>query len=835
VRQHFLLERSILARLQHPGIARLLDGGITSEGVPYFALEHIEGRSLMRYCEEESLGTEERIRLLVKVCDAVHYAHRNLVVHRDLKPSNILVLADGEPKLLDFGIAKLLEAQGGDAPATRVMTPEYAAPEQVRGEVVTTATDVYALGLLLYELLTGERPFARRASTPATLVRAILEEDPIPPSRVPTPRSRSLRGDLDAIAMKALRKEPDRRYPSAEALAEDLRRYLGGLPVVARGDARGYRLRKFLRRHLWGVSAAAAVLIVLVGGITATAWQAREARDQARRARAIQSFLVSLFRSSDPAQAKAHNVTAKEILDRGATRVETELKDQPEIQVELWRVLAELYARFSDHGRSAELLRRALALQTARAPNDELEIARLQLQLASTLWDQGKTNESDRLVREALPVLERRLGEKSPEVADALDVVAAVCSARGDGECSERYHRRSLEIRRKLFGEDSLEYATEANNLAVLLLYRGDLAESERLNRVAADVRRRRLGLEDPATLLSLHNLAMLLFQTGRMNEHEQIVREILPVEERVLGPEHDWTRLGRQMLARLHAISGRYAEAKRLVQAAIAAGRTRYGEPSEAVGMALVHLSSVEGWRGDLDAAERVGQSAVAMLDRVGVAAGAAFARSELAETLLERGRFSEAEALLREATRMLRETLGPRGRFLADAVDRLGMVVFRRGRREEARAFHEEALGIHLATHNPAGAARARAHLVATLPAGAPQREALLRQAFADLRRTFPIEHPWAMEATLALGAFLTERGRAQEAQPLLAEALLVRRKLYGPRSPRTAEAQLRLALCLRALGRAGEARRLLALAKPVLEAAGAFYEPFLREAKR
>ncbi len=297
----FLRERQILARLHHPGIARLLGGGITPEGTPYFALEYVEGRPLGHYCEQEALGLAARLTLFLQVCDAVDYLHRNLVVHRDLKPSNILVTAAGEPRLLDFGIAKLLEEgeAGATRTVTRMMTPEYAAPEQIRGEDVTTVTDVFTLGAILYELLSGERPFRHRSGQLETLERAILEEDPPPPSQAQGPgaalpdggaelRSRRLRGDLDAIVMKALRKEPDRRYPSVEALAGDVRRHLQGLPVGARGDARGYRLGRFLRRHRLAMAASALVLLALTGGLLGTAWQARRAesaRQEAERQR----------------------------------------------------------------------------------------------------------------------------------------------------------------------------------------------------------------------------------------------------------------------------------------------------------------------------------------------------------------------------------------------------------------------------------------------------------------------------------------------------------------------------------------------------------------------
>src|SRR5215207_8326514 len=336
VLRRFRDERQILASLDHPGIARLLDGGVTADGVPWFAMEYVAGTPLDRYCDEHGLTVDERLTLFARVCEAVAFAHRNLVVHRDLKPSNVLVTDDGVVKLLDFGIAKLLQPQPQPErePITQVgpraMTPEYAAPEQVRGEPVTTATDVYALGAILYALLTGQRAHRLDRRTAAEVERVVCDTNPEPPSvavtrtidvghadgsreritpeRVSEARGtdsgrlrRRLRGDLDTIVLKALHKDPVRRYASADALLEELRRYRAGLPVQARPDSRLYRIGKFVRRHRLGVAAGAAVLLSLVGGLAGTLWQARAASRaaaaasrEAAKARAVTEFVVGL-------------------------------------------------------------------------------------------------------------------------------------------------------------------------------------------------------------------------------------------------------------------------------------------------------------------------------------------------------------------------------------------------------------------------------------------------------------------------------------------------------------------------------------------------------------
>jgi serine/threonine-protein kinase len=419
-RRRFLQERQILARLEHPGIARLLDGGVTAEGTPFFVMEHVEGRPVTAYCNEQNFGIEQRLRVFLEICDAVQYAHRNLVVHRDLKPSNILVDAAGRVKLLDFGIAKLL-AEGDDgAPAEatrsvlRAMTPEYAAPEQVRGDPVTTATDVYVLGVLLYELLAGQRPYRVGRGPISELERAILEEEPLRPSARTTggaglpgigPRElqRRLRGDLDGIVLKALEKEPERRYPSAEALATDIRRHLQGLPVSAHGDRLAYRTWKFARRHRLSMAAAGLGFLSLIGGLIGTTWQAQRAAREARKAEVVKDFLKSLFSASDPKEAQGKERTARQLLEDGARRIETELKDQPEVQSEVARLIAAVYRELGEYDRAAPLLSADLERHRKLDGPRSLAVAESLTQLADVIFrlDDGQVRESSLPVESA--------------------------------------------------------------------------------------------------------------------------------------------------------------------------------------------------------------------------------------------------------------------------------------------------------------------------------------------------------------------------------------------------------------------------------------------------
>src|SRR5688500_3990721 len=384
--RHFKRERQILAGLDHPNIARLLDGGTTDDGLPYFVMEYIEGEPLLEYCDSRKLPVAERLKLFQAICSAVQYAHRNLVVHRDIKPGDILVAEDGSPKLLDFGIAKLLnpELAGEALIATAMsMTPTYASPEQARGERITTATDVYSLGVVLYELLTGHLPYRLLSRQPLEILKAISEQEPEKAStaieRAENKLQRRLRGDLDNILMLALRKEPPRRYASVEAFSDDIRRYLEGLPVKARQPTAAYRTGKFLRRHVAGVAASAVFVGLLIGFAAAMAVQSARVtreRDLAEQERAaaqqeretaqrVSAFLVDLFRVSDPSRSRGETITAREVLDRGTTKIATELKDEPEVRATLMSTMGTVYSNLGLYDKALSLLEEAL--QTRKA------------------------------------------------------------------------------------------------------------------------------------------------------------------------------------------------------------------------------------------------------------------------------------------------------------------------------------------------------------------------------------------------------------------------------------------------------------------------------------
>lgn len=521
--RRFRTERQILASLEHPNIARLLDGGITEDGLPYFAMEYIEGQPVDSYCDERKLRTDERLELFRKVCSVVEFAHRNLVIHRDLKPSNILITSSGEPKLLDFGIAKLLNpelaAQTLSATVTdlRLMTPEYASPEQIRGHNITTVSDVYSLGILLYRLLTGHAPYHFRQTSPQEIERLVCETEPERPSTVvsrteemtvgqrttritpetigeargeaPEALRRRLRGDLDNIVLKALRKEPERRYSSAAQFAEDIRRYMEALPVTARRDTFAYRASKFIGRNRIGVAAASLVFLAILAGMFVSVWQARVAareRNQARRETAkadqLNNFLKSILSAASPEQ-KGRDIKVIEVLNDAAARIDAEFADQPELRAQALQTIGETYFDVGLMDEAEKYSREALKLNLELYGAETSATARNKITLGSALLNKGKLEEAEHLLNEAVTVERKLSSQGSKELAFGLFVLGELyVRRRADKEELEKAKQllqESISIFNKVSGENNEDSAYSLVSLARALQFSGDMDGAE--------------------------------------------------------------------------------------------------------------------------------------------------------------------------------------------------------------------------------------------------------------------------------------------------------------------------------------------------------------------
>lgn len=588
-RERFLVERRILARLKHPHIARLYDGGVTEDGLPYFVMEYVAGEPLHSYCRRTGCSIEDRLRLFRTVCAAVQYAHQNLIVHRDLKPSNIFVDESGAVKLLDFGIAKLLEPNSEQEelvtrPGRRWMTPEYAAPEQIAGGMVTTATDVYALGVLLYELLTGERLHAAGTGQRA-IEEAVLHEVPERPSEAVEGEggeaerlARTLRGDLDTIVLKALRKEPERRYASAQGLSEDIGRYLEGLPVEARPSTMRYRVRKFVQRHRKGVAAGGLVVALLCALVAVSTIAAYNSQRQAEllqaerdRAQEVSSFLTTIFQVADPEKGAGGSVTAQAILENGAARVQTELDGQPGVQARLMNAMGGAF-------RGLGLYEQALGLhEEALSRNETLHGAR-SVQVAASLNDIGEVlyyldrlDEARSFYERSLAIRRERLVSDHTDIAQSLNNIALVDAVDGRYAQAETELREALAIFRAALGEDHWRVANAMNNIAGVMRLQRRWTEAEPLLVRAAEIHRSVKGPRHRDVGRALVSLGEVLIGQGRYGEAREQIREGIAILHEAVGPA--FPDLGRYyaLLAESHVGLGESDSARSSFERALA------------------------------------------------------------------------------------------------------------------------------------------------------------------------------------------------------------------------------------------------------------------------
>ncbi len=676
--RRFRHERQILARLEHPQIARLLDGGTTDDGLPYLVMEYIEGEPIDRYCHTRRLPTRERLELFRRILEPVRFAHQNLVVHRDLKPSNIVVTPDGVPKLVDFGIAKLLEPASASQVLTHdkaPMTLKYASPEQLRGEPITTASDIYSLGVVLYQLLTGRLPCHLDLAPTPQIIRAVCEEEPQKPSTAIrhaaevegaggrivqlTPESvsrsrrtdprrlrRRLTGDLDAITLMALRKEPRRRYGFVEQLSEDLRRHLVGLPVRARKRTLPYRVGKFARRN----KLAVAVLLLMLGSWVTTLVQWQKAVREQRRSERVSTFLKDLFRASDPDRTAAEILPASEILDRGRELIGETLEGEPELFATLTATMGRVYLKLGRYEDARLLLERSLEVRRAVLGEEDPLVARSRQYLASLYRKTGDLPATEKLLREALEVERRLLPPDDPELVIRFNNLAVLLYEKGDYAAAEELFREVLATRRKLHGEDHPDVVRTLNNLAALFEIRGQYEDAESHYRRGLAIRLELHGPEHWEVARSLYNLAVVLSSREKYVEAEELLRRSLRIRTDLYGRDHPDVALSLSGLAQVLSVRGGWQEAEQRFQEALAIQRARLGEEHPQTARTKRNLALHRLRRGVPAAAESLIREALASL-RAKRPEGhweIADAESVLGACLVAMGRFEDAEPLL-------------------------------------------------------------------------------------------------------------------------------------------------------------------------------------------
>jgi serine/threonine protein kinase/Tfp pilus assembly protein PilF len=529
----FRAERQILANLAHPNIARLLDGGVTANGQPYLVMEYVEGQPIDVFCKARVLGLRATLELFRAVCAGVQCAHQNLIVHRDIKPGNILVDASGTPKLLDFGVAKLLDAPvDANAPATRMMTPEYASPEQILGRPVTTAADVYGLGVLLYELISGRRPYIAKTKSAGEWERLVCESDPPRPSSVA-----AVDADIETIILKAMHKESARRYATAAELAEDIRRYLTGFPIAARPDSVGYRASKFIQRHRFGVLTATLAAVCLIGFGVAMGVLARRAETERHRSEQVSSFLVNLFSAANPDRMGKKELTTRDMVDQGVKDVD-KLAGQPEVQTSLLDTFGLVYESLGAWDQSRALLTRSIAIKRRIYPAGSLQIADAAKNLAELCRRQFAYAEAESLSLESVRIRVEKLGANHGLTLESQNTLALVYQGTGRLREAEQLFLKVLQQRDTLRTHNHLETAV-LSNIGAVYGELGDFASAERYLRECVTIRRERLGPNHPRLALALARLGNVLSDVGKLGEADAALRESLAIREKLFGPQH--------------------------------------------------------------------------------------------------------------------------------------------------------------------------------------------------------------------------------------------------------------------------------------------------------
>jgi len=774
----FEQERQALAILDHPNIAKVFDAGATETGRPYFVMELCTGEPIDAHCDRHGLGVTDRLELFAQVCAAIQHAHTKGLIHRDIKPSNVLVSTEeGGPRVrvIDFGIAKATAGRPSEQAIFTeqrqlVGTPEFMSPEQAEGSAdIDTRTDVYSLGVLLYMLLTGTTPLESntlRTADFADIPRIIREvEPPRPSTRLSTittvssridgpPESmphvppglaarhgRAFRRELDWIVMKAIEKDRSRRYDSASEFAADLQRYLKNEPVLAAPPSAAYRVKKFVVRHKFGVAAAAMVVLALALGVAATtvalvrairaeALAVSEARisDEALR------FLIGLFAVVDPSEARGNTVTAREILDKGAARIETELAGQPEARATLMGTMGTVYRSLGLYADAEPLLEKALAQRRTLAGGPDAKVAQALNEYATLLVKKGEFDAAEPLYREALEQYLSTVGENNPSTAQTLNDLAYLLSQKGDFDAAEPLYRRALELRRRRFGDESKAVADTLHNLAMNLFDQGNAEDAVPLLRDALATRRTLFGQVHPDVAESLNSLALVLYNLADLDQAIPLFREALEVQKRLVGDAHPDVAMAMNNLAFVLHDSGDFSAAESTYRDVLAIQRTLLGDDHPDIAMVLNNLAAVLHDKGDQAEAERSARESLAMYRRVHGAEHPDIAQglNNLARWVQDRGDLAEAESMFREAIAMRQKLLGEQ--HPAVAISRTGLANLL----VEARRF-DEALA-----------------------------EATEAQSACDA--AFPEGHWRIAVVNGVVGAALAGLGRYDEAEPLL-----------------------------------------------------------------
>ncbi len=868
--RRFLAERQILAGLQHPHIAQLLDGGATPDGRPYLVMEYVEGEMITKYCRQKNSTLQERLALFKQVGNAVEFAHRNLIVHRDLKANNILVTPSGNVKLLDFGIAKVLSQEEGEQNMTRiggrVMTPEYAAPEQIFGEAITTATDVYALGVLLYELLYEQLPLSFETRTLQGITAAMRAHEPVAPSPTldsessarlaasmqssPAALKQALSGDLDLILLKAMHKDPERRYRSVPELLDEIDRYQQGLPIIARPDSFTYRAKKFYRRNRIGVLTGSFAMVLLLGSFVATIWQARVAaaeRDiaqrEATRSVRVSEFLVDVFESIDPDVSLGDTLTAYEILERGAGRVEVELQEEPALQANMMALIGRMYHRLGAYEDAERWLQRAYTQQQRLETPEDLDMLDVQYNLASLMHDQGNYEQAESTLallltsagNKPLPAYETRYfagqdlmgavmtsnGQYEEaqtfykellatqglrDKADQMDVasmyinMAQVSGYLSAFDDAERYFEQALAIYRENPDRRSTDVARVMKEMSISLRSRGQAEAAAQAMKEALGIWEDLVGKRHPQYIDALAIYGIILADLGQHEASDATLQEALAIQEEHIGAKHP------AMIQLLGNLGYNFALLEDNIRALDYFERTNalreelLGPDHPTLAIGLSSMGVAHRGLGNFEEAERLHRASMEGArtgygeDHFAVGLQAA----HLALDLHLQQRNDEALEYLAIGETLIPPKLGMDHIFMATLHTNKGLVLMEKGRFNEAEESFARAIEIYLAT------GMEEDHITVMYPKLGLGRLYLKQERFDEAlpllktalnvrREEMPVPSDWRIaEAETALARYHIAQGNAEEAKPLLESALKAFEKTLGSGEQQTRDAR-------------------------------------------